>query len=258
MILSMMKKCFIWAMGALLVLSSCQSYTAAGAYTGAQFGNVIGSAIGGISGGWRGHHQGRLIGTIGGAVAGAAIGAAVENAENRKVEEAMERRAQARSGINQRDYEDSGFDPQGRGDDRITFDEGPAVSGERSVSVTDLIRKAPIELRNAEIYDANGDGILTRGEQCTVSFEIMNNTDNVIYDLMPMVEDVTGNRHVNISPNLRVESINPRQGIRYTATILADKRLKDGEIMVRVGVMQGQQEVTSQTLQLRIQTRKKR
>lgn len=87
-------------------------------------------------------------------------------------------------------------------------------------------------------------------------FEIHNTSDNTVYDVCPFVEDVTGNKHINISPNLKIESIGPRQGVRYTATILADKRLKDGEIMVRVGVAQGGKEVTSQTRQFTVPTAK--
>ena len=63
-------------------------------------------------------------------------------------------------------------------------------------------------------------------------------------------------KHINISPNLRVESIGPRQGIRYTATILADKRLKDGEILVRIGVVQAGREVKSQTREFSVPTAK--
>jgi uncharacterized membrane protein len=107
------------------------------------------------------------------------------------------------------------------------------------------------------IVESRRDGVLTRGEECTVMFEIMNNSDRTVYDVRPIVEDVTGNKHVKISPNLRVESIAPHQGVRYTATILADKKLKDGEIMVLVGVAQGRQEVTSQTRQFTVPTAKK-
>ena len=35
-----MKKMMVWAVGATLLLSSCSSYTGAGAYTGAQFGSI--------------------------------------------------------------------------------------------------------------------------------------------------------------------------------------------------------------------------
>ena len=233
-----MKRSFIWILGLLLVVSACTSNTAAGAYMGGQFGHVIGSAIGGIAGGWRGHHTGSLIGTVGGMVAGAAIGAAVDNAQEKKYEERVRARENERY---QQGSDDSGFDPMGRGDDRIMIE--PA--------------EAPLEIRNAMITEMRHDGVLTRGEECTVMFEIMNTSDAPIYDIQPFVEDATGNKHINISPNLRVESIAPRQGIRYTATVLADKRLKDGEIIVRIGVVQAGREVKSQTREFKVPTAKK-
>lgn len=256
-IITTMKKVAISLLSAALVLSSCSSYTATGASVGGEFGHVVGSAIGGITGGWRGERAGGALGTVGGVLAGAAIGAAVEKSQMKKMEDMRERRAEeARrdQGINQR----TGKEPV---DDRIVFDEGPSAypneAGKRSISVNDLTRRPAIEVRNARIYDTNDDGVLSRGEQCTVVFEIMNNTPNPIYDICPIVEDATGNKHIKVSPNLRVESIAPHQGIRYTATILADKQLKDGVIVVRLGVVHGQKEITSQTQQYKIETRKK-
>lgn len=231
-----MKKSFIWVLGLLLVVSACTSNAAGGAYVGGQFGHVIGSAIGGIAGGWRGHHTGALIGTVGGVVAGAAIGAAIDNAQEKKYEEISRARENERY-----QSDDSGFDPEGRGDDRIMIEP----------------EEAPLNIRNAMITEMQHDGVLTRGEECTVMFEIMNTSDHPIYDIQPFVEDATGNKHINISPNLRVESIGPRQGIRYTATILADKRLKDGEILVRIGVVQAGREVKSQTREFSVPTAKK-
>jgi uncharacterized protein YcfJ len=231
----MMRKGLIFVLGAAILVSSCTPNTATGAYAGGQFGHVIGAAIGGLSGGWRGHHTGALIGTIGGIVAGAAIGSAIDQAQ--------EKRAEQIAGAGQRHsrhHDDSGYDPQGRGDDRITFTND----------------EAPLEIRNAVIVESKHDGVLTRGEECTVMFEIMNTSDRTVYDVRPIVEDVTGNKHVKISPNLLVESIAPHQGVRYTATILADKRLKNGEIQVMVAVAQGQQEVTSQTRRFTVPTAK--
>ena len=168
-------------------------------------------------------------------MAGAAIGAAIDNAQEKKYEE----RSRARE--NERyQSDDSGFDPEGRGDDRIMIEP----------------EEAPLNIRNAMITEMQHDGVLTRGEECTVMFEIMNTSDHPIYDIQPFVEDATGNKHINISPNLRVESIGPRQGIRYTATILADKRLKDGEILVRIGVVQAGREVKSQTREFSVPTAK--
>lgn len=265
-----MKKVLTLALGATLVLSSCDTYTGVGAVTGAQFGNVIGSAIGGITGGWRGSDWGSLIGTAAGAAAGAAIGAAVDQSQQQKYDDYAAARAERRSrqtyerssqrstgrdyGYNNSgsyDANNSGsygansgevFDPTNSGDDRIAFD---------------MPVSEPIVIRRAELTDANGDGVLKRGEECTVRFEIMNNSDKTVYDIYPMVDDITGNKHVHVSQNLRIESIAPHQGVRYSATILADNRLKDGEVNIRVGVMQGNREITSQTREFRLVTRKR-
>ncbi|MBR1449025.1 MAG: hypothetical protein IJ588_09835 [Prevotella sp.] len=233
-----MRKGLVFILGAAVLLSSCSSNAAGGAYAGGQFGYIIGSAIGGISGGWRGHDKGALIGTIGGLVAGAVIGSAIDQAQEKEVQ-------QRTTGINRRTparhHDNSGYDPQGRGDDRITF----------------AADESPLEIRNAMIVESQHDGVLTRGEECMVMFEIMNTSDKPVYDVRPIVEDVTGNKHVKVSPNLKVESIAPHQGVRYTATILADRKLKDGEIQVMVGVAQGKQEVASQTRCFTVPTAKR-
>lgn len=248
-----MKRAIVMMLGTALLVSSCSSYTATGASVGGEFGHLVGATIGGINGGWRGERMGSLIGTMGGVIAGAAIGTAVEKSQQHRydpVEEPVARNERYDDhdiGMNRRNRE---FHVKSDRYDNNT-------EGVRSISVDDLSRRPAIELRNARIYDTNNDGVLSRGEQCTVVFEVMNNTSSPIYDIYPFVEDATGNTHVKVSQNLRVESIAPHQGIRYTASIVADKRLKDGEIIVRLGVVRGQQEITSQTQQFKVTTRKK-
>lgn len=264
-----MKKVLAIGMCSLLVLSSCGTATGTGAYVGGQFGHVIGSAIGGISGGRHGRDMGSLIGTLGGAAAGAAVGAAVDNAQQRKYEDEMARRRQA----NRPRRDDSGYDAQGRGDDRIVFEgedhshdyslaQGQALEP-KSVNASSLngysLRVNPqIEIRHARAVDANEDMVLVRNEECTISFEIINHSDRPLFNVQPTVVEVTGNKHVSISPNLNIESIPPKGGVRYTATILADKKLKDGEVKIRIAVAQNNREITSQIQELTIPTRKKR
>ncbi len=232
------------------VLSGCSSYTASGAMVGGQFGHVIGSAVGGISGGWRGHHMGSLIGTVGGAVAGAAIGAAVEQSSRPSS-------SQTDDGYEPRENRHQRAQAHDRYGQNNTYENRERGQNERRLGQNECSEsESPLVLRHAAIYDSDHNGILTRGEECTVVFEVMNTTSSTIYDVYPIVEDVTGNRHVQVSPNLRVESISPNRGIRYTATILADKKLKDGEILVRVGVAHGKQMIDSQTQEFRIPTRK--
>lgn len=240
-----MKKVLLISMGVALLLSSCGSYTATGAYVGGEFGNVVGSAIGGIAGGHRGHHLGSLIGTVGGVVAGAAIGAAVDNSQqDRMVEEPIRRPVQQHGDSRMSPtHDNSGFDPGMHGDDRIAFD--------------DMQPRASLEIRNARIDDGSHDGMLTRGEECTVVFDIMNVSASPVYDINPLVVDVTGNKHVKISPNLHIESIMPYQGMRYKATVKADNRLKDGQIVVRVSVVQRGVELSEQAREFTVPTRKK-
>lgn len=235
----------------LLTMSSCSSYTATGASMGGQFGHVIGSAVGGITGGWRGQNMGSLIGTVGGIVAGAAVGAAVENAQQRKMER-MEHPDGTWDAPEQEPVYQEPMQPQSTsGANR----EGAMHT--MKVGSNGVRMLAPIEVRNAVVIDGNHDGVLTRGEACTVMFEIMNNTSQEQRDIYPLVEDVTGNKHITVSPNLRVESIAPNHGVRYTATIMADGKLKDGEIVIRVGVAQGQTIINSQLQEITVPTRKK-
>ena len=240
-----MKKMFVLSLRALLVLSSCSGYKAAGAYTGAHFGSVIGSAIGGISGGWRGSDVGTLIGLAGGAAVGAAIGAAADNAEaNRRAD-----RYENLNGKNARQAaKDSGYDPHGRGDDRISFD--GSVTNSYAAS-------SALHISNVQLLDASRDGKLTRGETARVVFEIRNASSSPVYGVQPSVYEVSGNKHIHISENILVECIQPRETIRYTAQIKADNGLRNGEAVIRVSMFQAGREITSQVRQLRIATSKR-
>ena len=240
-----MKKFIVISLAGAMLLSSC-STTESGASNGAFFGSILGSAIGGITGGYRGSDIGTIVGMAGGAVVGAAIGQASEKEEQRKYDEYMRRR-------NDR----SGFDPNTGGDDRIVMEEEVPS---QTVTLDELKRmegfnvniNESIQLRHEDFSDANGDGFITPGEECKVSFEIMNNSDVEIFDVIPTVIETTGNKHIHISPTVRIESIRPHQGVRYTATVLADKRLKDGNAVIRVTVTQGRNDIASMAKEFNI------
>ena len=240
-----MKKFIVISLAGAMLLSSC-STTESGASNGAFFGSILGSAIGGITGGYRGSDIGTIVGMAGGAVVGAAIGQASEKEEQRKYDEYM-----------RRGNDQSGFDPNNGGDDRIVMEEEVPS---QTVTLDELKRmegfnvniNESIQLRHEDFSDANGDGFITPGEECKVSFEIMNNSDVEIFDVIPTVIETTGNKHIHISPTVRIESIRPHQGVRYTATVLADKRLKDGNAVIRVTVTQGRNDIASMAKEFNI------
>ncbi len=266
-----MGKSFIIGMSALLLLGSCDTYTGSGIYMGSSLGSIFGSAIGGIAGGPRGSDVGTLVGMVGGAVAGAAIGQAADQKQQAQhdadIADMRARRAE-RQARSQSSYtydsgstsdSNSGFDANNGGDDRIYDFKGSDYSGNYSAKqpdvtmpmesgveslASDLKYTPDIEIRNARFVDDNQDGKIKRGEMSKVIFEVYNRGNHTLYDVVPTVVETSGNRHIAISPNMHVESIQPGKGIRYTALVKADNRLKDGEAHFCVSVVQGDKKIS--------------
>ena len=248
-----MKKILVISACSLMLLSSCGTYTATGAYTGGSFGSIIGSAIGGIAGGPRGSDIGTLIGMAGGAAVGAAVGSAVDKAEQQKYEDY--RAARQQRAIEQRQPQTyQSYNDENGADDRLYgFDEN--FNSTSTVNVSTAL--PTIEIRNPRLLDASRDGELSRGEEARMVFEVFNVSSKPAFGVLPTVTEVTGNRHIRISENVLVESIQPGKGIRYTAVIKTDDRLKDGEAVFRIGVMQRNKEIPSQSREFRIRTNKR-
>ena len=56
-----------------------------------------------------------------------------------------------------------------------------------------------------------------------------------------------GNAHIYISPSIHIESIAPGKGVRYTALVKADKKLKNGMARFALTVLQGQKSISKVT-----------
>ena len=267
-----MKKGSVIMMGAALLVSSCTTGAGAGAYAGSSLGSVLGSAIGGIVGGPHGSDVGTIFGMAGGAVVGGALGDAAEKAQRRSAQQydddtyASGNSRSYSNGGNSANYVGDDFDPSqmvdnsNSGDDRINFG-APSSSGANATMGNVPMSNAPMSnapssqsvdasrveqiygkaksdgkltIRNVRFADSNGDGMLSGDEIGRVSFEIYNETDVPIYNFDPSVVEAEANKRIYISPSVRVENIMPGQGLRYTATVKADRRIKDGEIRLLV------------------------
>lgn len=253
-----MKKGSVIMMGAALLVSSCTTGAGAGAYAGSSFGSVLGSAIGGIVGGPHGSDVGTIFGMAGGAVVGGALGDAAEKAQRRSAQQYDD---DTYASGNSTNYVGDDFDPSqmvdnsNSGDDRIDFG-APSSSGANAPMSNVPMSNAPssqsvdasrveqifgnvksdgkLTIRNVRFADSNGDGMLSGEEIGQVSFEIYNETAAPIYNFDPSVVEAEANKRIYISPSVRVENIMPGQGLRYTATVKADRRIKDGEIRLLV------------------------
>lgn len=250
-----MKKVILLMLCSSLVMSSCDTYTGSGAYAGGSIGSILGSAIGGLSGGPRGSDMGTIIGMAGGAVVGAVIGSQADQAQADREAAYQQDRVERRSGS---DYSNSPvtdnpeiFDSNNGGDDRLYDFKGKDYTGDYSAqqpttsmptaTVEELGARfsysPTLEIVNARFVDDNEDNCLNRNETCKVIFEIVNRGHAPVYDVVPTVVETTGNKHIFISPSIHVEKISPGSGIRYTAIVKADRKLKDGMARFCVSVI---------------------
>lgn len=198
-----------------LILSGCASGRMGnpGAIVGgAAIGGSLGSSIGGLIGennrGWRGGYRGSAIGNIVGTIAGAAIGNAL-------------------TAPKQDPIEDYAYVPEVR--------EGRAHSQYRKRPRYEQ-PMAQLKLRKIRFIDDNRNHAIDGGESSKIIFEIMNEGKQPIYDVVPIVETVGKVKHIGISPTVMIEEILPGEGIRYTASIYAGTKMKDGEVTFRVAV----------------------
>lgn len=250
-----MKKVILLMLCSSLVMSSCDTYTGSGAYAGGSIGSILGSAIGGLSGGPRGSDMGTIIGMAGGAVVGAVIGSQADQAQADREAAYQQDRVERRSGS---DYSNTPvtdnpeiFDSNNGGDDRLYDFKGKDYTGDYSAqqpttsmpsaSVEELGARfsysPTLEIVNARFVDDNEDNCLNRNETCKVIFEIVNRGHEPVYDVVPTVVETTGNKHIFISPSIHVEKISPGSGVRYTAMVKADRKLKDGMARFCVSVI---------------------
>lgn len=250
-----MKKVILLMLCSSLVMSSCDTYTGSGAYAGGSIGSILGSAIGGLSGGPRGSDMGTIIGMAGGAVVGAVIGSQADKAQADREAAYQQDRVERCSGS---DYSNTPvtdnpeiFDSNNGGDDRLYDFKGKDYTGDYSAQQPTTSMPAAtveelgarfsysptLEIVNARFVDDNEDNCLNRNETCKVIFEIVNRGYKPVYDVVPTVVETTGNKHIFISPSIHVEKISPGSGVRYTAMVKADRKLKDGMARFCVSVI---------------------
>lgn len=263
-----MRRIAVLAVGAAFLMSSCGSYTASGAYTGSTIGSILGSAIGGLNGGPRGSDWGQIIGMAGGAVVGAAIGNAADNAQQRKIEKYHDRVLQKESRQSNyqnyndtysndysnsgSDYGNSGFDANNGGDDRFEFQSGNGSYGEQrtTVSAGKLAAGRGIDVSKVRFISETNDNCLHANGRGKIVFEIRNNTGRTLYNVQPVVLESADSKHVVVSPSVCIESIAAGSGVRYTAMVMADKKLKGSHVGFDVSVVHGNGGASSEVVHL--------
>ena len=95
---------------------------------------------------------------------------------------------------------------------------------------------APSGLRitNIRFIDDNRNQMIDAEESCKLVFDIVNEGDVSAYNITPIIEEVSGMKHIGISSSAQISYLPQGDRVRYTATIVGGKRLKSGEAVFRV------------------------
>lgn len=210
-------KCSVIVCVCGLLGAACTSSTQfSGMVAGASLGSVLGSNVGALVGGYRGYHAGSLAGAMVGAAVGHVATATVGRKVSREMNEARERRRPA--------------------DDTYSVEpENDRSAGEYRVP-SSTGADAPLALHNLRFVDATRNQRLNREETCELIFELMNTTRHTLHNVVPYISEINGNPHIYLSPSTRIERIRPGEGVRYTALIKTDRRLKAGTARFRIAV----------------------
>ena len=96
------------------------------------------------------------------------------------------------------------------------------------VSEASAVITTPIKIENARFINEQNTTHIAKGELVKISFEIRNMSDAAINNVVPVVKETTGNKHLLISPSTLVERLAAHKAIRYTAYVSAEKTLKTG------------------------------
>lgn len=113
------------------------------------------------------------------------------------------------------------------------------------VSETGAKVTTPIVISNARFINDQNTTHIAKGELVKISFEVKNATGDAITNVVPVVKETTGNKHLFISPSTLVERLAGHKAIRYTAYVSAEKSLKTGTAHFVISVYSNDQLISN-------------
>ena len=177
-----------------MMFTSCYTTSMQGSPAAVSAGVSIGGVLGSIVGDRAGGWRGSQFGALVGTVAGAAIGNAITTPRQEK----------------------------------------PVECYEENASVETYYAPSGLRITNIRFIDDNRNQVIDAEENCKLVFDIVNEGEVPAYNVTPIVEEISGMKHLTISPSAQISYMPKGNRIRYTATIAGGKRLKTGEAVFRV------------------------
>lgn len=205
------------ACAASALACGCTDRQMAGTLTGTSLGGVFGSSIGGLMGGPRGSDLGTAIGMVAGGVIGNTVAGATERqtCDDSRSEDKARRRGEG--------------------------------SGEPAATPPGRIEGLSVE--NIRFVDDGRDQCLNGGERAEILFEIHNTGASPLRDIAPVLT-CSEPKRIAISPTAIVGSLEPGEGVTYTAAMAVSPRIKDGYVTFDLAFQCGSRTVSYKTFQI--------
>jgi len=105
---------------------------------------------------------------------------------------------------------------------------------EEESSATPYYAPSGLQVTNIRFIDGNRNHMIDAEESCKLIFDIINEGDYAAYNITPIIEEVSGMKHISISPSVQISYLPQGEKVRYTATVTGGKRVKSGEVVFRV------------------------
>ena len=203
------------------ILSSCSSspsyYSMSGTMAGASIGSQIGEAIGWFSGGHN-RYGSSLVGRVIGTAAGAGIGYSI----TQKQISNLNKQYDNRNTVSENTYNN-------------TFTPGSnTINRNFRIGKNSKTYNNSLCIGNISYQDENGDGKISKGETCTITYEVSNNTQWLISDLVVAISEETNTKRFAFSPSTPNVSISPGGTIRYKANVFCKKKPSQSNVVIKL------------------------
>lgn len=79
------------------------------------------------------------------------------------------------------------------------------------------------------IEDKNENQTIEAGETCRLSFIILNDSQQTVYNVEPVIKGEKGTQYLKLSSPVTIRQLGPNERVSYTITVQASPKLKNGE-----------------------------
>lgn len=104
-----------------------------------------------------------------------------------------------------------------------------ASSRNRSGSKGQATQPLPyLIIEDIYLEDKNERQTIDAGETCRLSFIILNDSRQTVYNIEPVLKGEKGTRYLKLSTPVTIRQLKPHERVSYSVTIQASPKLKDG------------------------------